>query len=434
MGSSGVTPLQSYLTSLRSFSRNVRLYLIVTGLLGFASTGGIYGVLFGLYLLRMGFGPEFVGLVAGISSLASAIFCLPASAAGQRWGHRRALIVGIALMLVGCVLLPLAEWIPAAGQRTWIIAIYLFRGLGLSLYMVSLSPAFAAASTPVERPHVFAVRVAMMPLAGFGGSLVGGLLPGVFARILDVSPDIAAPYRMSLWVAALLTLPTLPVLLATQKTDDKMDDPMPAGRNGSKPPPIGVSAPIGIILLLSLVGFLRIAGEGATGSFFTLYLDTDLVLPTPEIGALIGIARLLAIPTAMLAPLAMARWGIERTVAIGAVGVALGLILLGLIPHWAAAGIGLMVMTALAAIARSAFIVYSLETVSARWRVTMSAATTMAAHLSRMMTSFGGGLAVPHIGYRGLFLAGAALTAAGALLFWIRFCPPLRRGHDPSLT
>jgi len=152
-----------------------------------------------------------------------------------------------------------------------------------------------------------------------------------------------------------------------------------------------------------------------------------LFLPTPQIGALMGTARLLAIPMAMLSPLAMARWGTERTVAIGAIGVALGLIPLGLIPNWGAAGFGFMAMTALAAVSRSAFIVYSQEAVPARWRVAVSAATTMSAYLSRSMVSFGGGLAVQSIGYQGLFLVGAALTAAGGLLFWVRFYLPTRQ-------
>ena len=266
MASSGVNPLQSYLSSLRSFSRNVRLYLFVTGLLGFAARGGIYGVLFGLYLLRLGFGPEFVGTVTGLSSLFSAAFCLPASAAGHRWGHRRALIVGLFLMLLGCALLPLAEWIPPAAQQEWIVATYLLQGLGSSLYLVSLSPAFTAASTPTERPHVFAVRVAMMPLAGFGGSLVGGLLPGIFARTLGVSEDLAAPYRLSLWVATLLLIPVFPALLAARRISEESEEEQSADAHVSgRPPPMGLSAPVGVILLLSMVGFLRVAGEGAPG-------------------------------------------------------------------------------------------------------------------------------------------------------------------------
>ena len=45
-----------YVRALRGFNRNVRLYLFTTALLGFTIFGGIYPVLFNLYLLRLGHG------------------------------------------------------------------------------------------------------------------------------------------------------------------------------------------------------------------------------------------------------------------------------------------------------------------------------------------------------------------------------------------
>jgi hypothetical protein len=38
--------------------------------------------------------------------------------------------------------------------------------------------------------------------------------------------------------------------------------------------------------------------------------------------------------------------------------------------------------------------------------------------------AFGGGYAIAAFGYHALFLAGAFLTAAGVLLFWVYFLPP----------
>jgi hypothetical protein len=43
--------------------RNVRLFLISAALVGMTVLGGIFGVLFNLFILRLGFGTEFVGLV-----------------------------------------------------------------------------------------------------------------------------------------------------------------------------------------------------------------------------------------------------------------------------------------------------------------------------------------------------------------------------------
>ncbi len=59
---------------------------------------------------------------------------------------------------------------------------------------------------------------------------------------------------------------------------------------------------------------------------------------------------------------------------------------------------------------------------AARWRSLMSGAVMSASGLSMTLVSFGGGYLVAIIGYSGLFLGSAAITALGCSLFWFRFC------------
>ena len=80
--------MANYLSKLR-FNRDVWLVLITWALMGFAYTG-VFLVLFNLYLLRLGYGPEFVGIVNGVGLIA-ALVSLPAGALGKRWGSRRLL-------------------------------------------------------------------------------------------------------------------------------------------------------------------------------------------------------------------------------------------------------------------------------------------------------------------------------------------------------
>jgi MFS family permease len=384
-------------------------------------------------------------LMTAISSLSSALFCLPASGLGHRWGYRRAMIMGMVLLIAGYGSLPLAEFVPRGWQSGWILVTYLLSGLGQVLHMVSVTPSLTAASTPTERSHVFSIRVALMPVAGFAGSLVGGLLPGFFASVLGVPLDDPAPYRYPLWIGALLISPSLFVLWATDQVQQEADEesatsdepnrgreatvaqsgrPGPRARRRAFPFGVGRSAPVGLILLLSLVSFLRVSGEGGPRTFLNVYLDTDLGIPVAQIGVLMGVGRLLAIVAALVTPVLISRIGGGYTIVLGAVGASLGLLPLALIPHWAAAGVGFMLLNVLASVSRSAFIVYSQEAVPPRWRVTISATTTMAASISRTLIGFGGGYLVQSIGYRGLFGIGASMTMAGAALFWIRFCLP----------
>jgi hypothetical protein len=337
------------------------------------------------------------------------------------------MIGGVLLLAAGSGLLPVVEFVPLAVREGWILGAHLLGGLGRALYHVNHTPALMGATTARERNHAFSMRVAMVPFAGFAGSLIGGLLPGAFARVLDISVEDPEAYRLSLWVAALLVCLPVWVLWTTREPG------VSQARSGDRAATAGLAAiqgragslaPIGLVLLLSTVSFLRVAGERGPRMFLSLYLDDTLGLATAQIGALIGVGRLLAIPAALVAPVVIAQWGTERTVVRGALGVTLGLMPLAWIPSWYAAGFGLMMMTAMASISRSAFVVYAQQVVSRHWRVTVSAATTTAAGLSGALIAFLGGYLVSSVGYRGLFLLGAALTTAGAVLFWIGFCVP----------
>jgi MFS family permease len=413
----------TYLQVLRRFSRDVRLYLITAALFGFTVGGGISAVLLNLYLLRLGHGPEFIGLVNAAGMLAIAVFSLRAGALGGRWGIRRLMIAGLCLAVAGFGLFPLAEFIPTTWQAGWILATYLLGWLGIALYIVNSNPFLMGATSSEERSHAFSVQTALWPLAGFAGSLVGGLLPGLFATAVGVSLDDPAPYRYPLLIAAVALIPAVVAMLATREIS-----PAYAEETVAEAGP----APYGLIALMALVALLQMAGEGAARIFFNVYLDAGLHVPTAQIGVLSAAGQLVAVPAALAAPLLMTRWGKERTYVLASLGLALSLLPLALIPHWGAAGLGFMGIMALALIALPANTIYHQEIVSPGWRAAMSGATTTMAGLSWSATAFGGGYIITALGYRSLFLTGAGLTVAGALLFWAYFRVP--RGELASHT
>src|SRR5262245_2956522 len=111
-----------YLQGLRLLSTTVGTYFVTTALVGLAIDGGSYAVLLNLYLVRLGYGPELIGLVNSAGTLTFALFSLPAGVMGQRWGSRRIMLIGLGLMLVACILFPLADML-APGQRLpWLMA------------------------------------------------------------------------------------------------------------------------------------------------------------------------------------------------------------------------------------------------------------------------------------------------------------------------
>jgi MFS family permease len=483
----------AYLRMLRLFSRNMRLFLVAEILLGF-TWNGVRVVLLNLYVLRLGYGPEFVGLLSAVGSLVFALSCPPAGTMGTRRGSRRMLIAGMGLTAAGFWSLPLASSFGGSWRSGWLLANMAFTNLGFAWYMVNALPFMMAASNPEERTHAFSVQMAMRPFAGFVGGLVAGVLPGIFATLLGVSQDSASAYRFPLWLGALLLVPAVLVLVRTRAADlqtpvfvnDSSVVHAPSGtRAGSVPanpgplrlgrpapslPPTGPtshspslpwspvrhlsiplrlesrpaafgarrinSSPHTIVLAMALMMVIRFAGWGPVNTFYNVYLDEGLGVPTALIGMLSALGQLLSVPAALAAPLLVARWDNPRTIFRGTLAMAFCILPFALIPHWAPAGLGLVGATALFSLTNGPLRVFSQELVASNWRARMASAFMMGIGLALSGVSLVGGYVIVALGYRNLFLLGAGLTAAGALAFWACFRSPRGElaGGSPSQT
>ena len=427
--------LANYLQTVRLFSRDLRIFLVTAVLVGVA-WDGIRTVLFNLYVLRLGYGPESVGLINSIGGLAFALMCLPAGALGTRYGSRNMLISGLGLLAAGFFLLPVAELLAAAWRTASLLATTLLAYFGYALYLVNGLPFLMEATGPEERSHAFSVHIALVPLAAFAGSLLAGLLPGAAASLLGRSLEEAVAYRYPLWLAALLLVPSVLVLLPGHSMARQN---APSVAAAAAVPASGASAgragivPYGLILIIGLIMGLRFAGRGTVLTFFNVYLDDGLGASAALIGALAAAGQLLAIPAALLAPLLTARWSITRTILWGSLGMALFALPLALIPHWATAGAGFAAVMASFMLTAGPMRMFSQELVAPRWRATMASSFMLGQGLALFVAALAGGYIIVSLGYRALFLVAAGLMGAGALLFWSRFHSPGREGvRQPS--
>jgi len=406
--------IKTYLQTLNLFSLDARLYLAANTLTSISYVG-IYVMLFNLYLLRLGYGPEFIGLVNAAAQLGVVVFSLPAGMLGRRWGSRRILIIGLSVATTGLGLVPLAEFVPTSWQALWLVVTYILAWLGGATYIVNGLPFVMSVTDSAERAHVFSVREALVPLSLFAGSLIGGLLPGFLAAHLGDTLADPAPYRYTLFIAAALFSLAPITMLATSEA--KAGEALPQ-RLWASSPSAKQPAPLGLIVFMAAVMLLQLAGKSVTDTFFNVYLDVSLHLSPAWMGALSAIAQLLVVPIALVAPMIVMRWGKGWTIIVGTLGMAFSLLLLALFPHWGVAGLGFMGVSALFAITTLAFTICSQELVSPEWRATMSGAMAMAMGLSRSTMAFGGGYLITSFGFSTLFLVGAGLTMAGAILFW----------------
>ena len=183
-------------------------------------------------------------------------------------------------------------------------------------------------------------------------------------------------------------------------------------------------APVGPIILVALVTLLQVGAVGAVRSFYNVYLDQELRIAIPLIGALLAAGQLLGGLATLFTPLLCGRWGPMKTVLVTSTAAGLCMLPLALISHWVAAGLGFVLASAFTMMRFAAFVVYQQEMVAARWRALMSGAGNMASGASFAAAALAGGYVIPLVGYSSLFLSATGLMAAGSLLFWAYFRVP----------
>ena len=406
--------LTAYMQSLRGSHRNVLLLFSVSALLSISAEGGINTVIFNLYILRLGFGPDTVGLINGVALLFWASGSLLAGWLGTVWDVRKTALTGLLLTLVGAVLLPLASRVPEVQRVTWLALCAMIGYTGLSLYYVSALPYLLQVTNVQNRSNIFAAATAVNTTSMVGGGLTGGVLPGLFASALGLTMDSAEPYR---WTLALVPLFVLVAVLVFMQTRDsaghaEQDAAVADAESGSS-----LVAMYGLIGMLGFVRFLQVTALCGGMSFFNVYLDTELAVPTFWVGVALAGGRLAAVPAALLGPAISRRLGLGKTVVVVSVLTAVSVLPLGLLRTPLAATTGLVGMLVFSNIRYPAFNVYMLEVVPAKLRPMMSGVNEMAAGLSFALVALVGGLVIVRYGYSALFLGGGATTLLSAFAF-----------------
>ena len=373
---------------------------------------GIYGALFNLYLLRLGYGADFVGSVNGVGWIVYAVFAMPAGILSRRFGVRRLMIMGQAAVVAGLALVASAELVPAEWQRGWIMCTNVLMYLGPPLVWVNMAPVLMASSGPEEQAHAFSVQFALSPLAAFAGNLCGGFLPGLFASLSGATLDQPGPYRYALLVGALVLALGIWAISATRDADAEQSKRDHASRGG---------APLALLAATSAFYLLRATGEFMVRTFFNVYMDTSLGVSTAQIGSILGTVQLLSVPAALAAPLLMARLREVRTVVLVVGGAGLAALPLALVPTLGAAAAGYLLMFVLVAIARPSAMVFTQQLVKPGWRPVMSGAVETVWGLGGAAASWMGGQMAVTVGYGPVFGAGAGFLVASALYFGASF-------------
>jgi predicted MFS family arabinose efflux permease len=399
----------AFWSTIRGFNRSIRLWLLVWALGAFAYFG-LQGVLLNLYLLRLGFGPQFIGVLVGSGQIIWGLAALPAGAFGRRAGLRTALQAALVLMTLGFGLLPLVEAMPRPLWEAGLFACWAVTWTGAALMTVNSVPYAMALASQDERNAVFPTQQAVIALATFIGSLAAGALPGIISAWTGVSLEEAGPFRAALSLVPLLFLVSLLAIAGAREA--RPDSQVYVTDAQTQPPPIG------LFLVVGAITFLQSAAEGPIRAFFNVYLDRGLGIAPAQIGLIIGLGQLLPVAMAILAVRLLTRLGAALTLAFASLGTFVAYLPLAAIAAWGTAGLGFTGVMMMASVHSPARNVLTQELVIPRWRTITPAMVTIGTALGWATTAAAGGFMIANIGFGGLFAVSAGLAAGASALAW----------------
>ncbi len=392
-------------------NRDVRLFMVSAVATGVCYTG-LYFLLINLYLLRMGYGVEFIGIFISTGAFSFALFSLPAGAVGRRWGSRRAMIFGMGVLSFGLAMLALSALLPTAWQSIWLLSFCALREFGNAFYLVNANPYLMSVAQSDERAHAFSIRATITPLAGFVGSLLGGWLPALSAALFALNDRSPLCYVAPLLLASVLLLPGLGCLVRAGEGQEEATQSASQARG---------ARPLNAMLAIGLVSLLFVVAVSAGQSFYSIYMDSVLGSSTKTIGLVASLGQLASALLMLGAPAVLTRWGHARSFVGSAVCLGLSIVPMALIAHWLAAGLSVIGIAFLMAFGSTALTLFHQELVPPGWRSAMSGASMMTMGFGWGLVASGGGFFVSVWGWRAFFLTAALLTACAAACFWLYF-------------
>lgn len=395
--------------SFSRFNRDVKLLLLATGILAI-SFFGVTALLKILYVLRLGYGPEYVGLFGASGALGYMAMSMPSGWLGDRLGISRTMALGALATTVGMAMLPLSEVVPLWARDGWPIVSQVAQAGGYALFSINLVPALMGATLPENRNSAYALSSTLRSLGTFVGTVAGGLLPGLLVMITGQGLDSPVPYRLGLWIGPFVSLLAIIPLLRMREPEVVRSD-VDSVPTGSFP-----YLPVG--LLIVFVG-LGQAASATCQSFCNAYMDTELALSPASIGLITGVGQFVAIFAPMLLPRMARLRGNGWTLLVVTFGSAVTLLPLILFPDWFGASLGRLGTLALAAMWMPTLQVYQMEMIAQRWRSLAYGAVSMGMSLSFALVSYGGGFVVGGWSYAALFGLGLLFSFGGAGLMGV---------------
>lgn len=428
--------------TIRALKPEIRTYLGGYFVFMF-SYAGMRAVLMNLYMLRLGYGLETIGVLNGLTYGTFALFALPAGWLAKRFAVRPMIVAGAILLCAANVLMIANELFTREIGRYVLFASGLVMGVGGALFIVCSLP-FLMTCAPEHTNSVFSYRFLASLLGGFCGAVVAGVLPGAFGQLTAMSAEGPTVYRHSLILAAAISAVPIATSLrmgrtrAEERVGAERDPPATApgaialetGTSESvaqKAPAVaGVSGSaasrlVWIIGIMVLVTFLSTMGHTASHSFYNLFLERVFSVPVATIGIVMGLSQIIKLPGALMAPSLTKRYGPYRLMLASGFVRSSAVLAIALAPHWIWTAAALLVSAVVESAAAGAGDLFSQSIVEPGDRPIMAGAFTTAFGIGGATLLFAGGFIAASVGFSRLYMIAAVTSFASVVLLWLAF-------------
>ena len=431
-------PLIEYARQFGRFQRNARLYLISNALSGVSV--GILLVLYNLYLVALGYGTDFIGVILLLGTLGAGLAIFPAGWCVDRFGGKAILIWSSLLIgLAGVGLILFRQPVP-------LLISSFVTGIGGAFLLVVNAPFLTANSTPGERSHLFSLNIVLTLVTIVLGKVIGGVLPVWFRGsswliaalpqwsqgLLANQPD-ARPYQLALLLAGIIAGPSL-VPLFLLNNDRPNASPQPVASLALQKALLDLrhvqvwTVLRSSIFLLSLTQLLIGLGAGLFIPYFNVYFVQRLHTSSALFGLIDGGATAITALLTLAAPLLALRLGKVNTIVLTQLASIPLLLTIGLTGTLGFAALLYLFRQGLMDMSNGIFQTFSMEAVPQQHRGLANSSYQASFQVAWALTAPLGGLIIVRLGYPPIFMAAAACYLLSIAILWTRFGHAKRSG------
>lgn len=394
----------AYARSFAGLTPNARRLLLATACLWVGI--GLFGVLFNLYLIALGYNVAFVGVLAAVSTVGQA----SASPLLGRLLRRRSARVVMLVATVGAVITMAASALLTAAVP--LVAATALLGMAIAAATIPASPFIMEQASAPRRAHLFSAYAAASTFGTTTGSLISGVLPALGGRAL-VQDRAGLLLGAAIACVGVLSLWTI--------TDDRVEEDAPAQPAGAPDSGLVEQRETRGNVLAMMAATAQIAlALGLVYPLFNVYFATVHHASTATIGLLYAVSGMFCTGGALLGPLAARMGKLEGLVILRLFTAPL------LLSFWAQPG---MAVAAVAYVGRNILgqitgtleNTFSMEVVPVPLRGAVASWRTFAFNAGWTVGSVVAGVVVARFGFTNIFVASAVLTMAGSLTWYRRF-------------